>query len=194
MQVSVCILKVQTLTIFEIKTKMKYLIYILLLGSQTSYAQFTKADLIASGLTCSMCNLATQKQLQSLNFIDSIVPDLELNAFHIYFNQQHEIDFGQIRKKVEDAGFFVAELKVFYQSTAVNQYKTPLLLLNNAILFTKGYDASKSMHTFKFIDEGFLTAKALKKYKKIRNEMVLSSNSPDVFLLTKNKVYYVVEE
>jgi copper chaperone CopZ len=159
-----------------------------------SYAQYTKAKLTASGLTCSMCNLATQKQLQSLNFVDSIVPDLALNAFHIYFNQQHEVDFGQIRKKVEDAGFFVAELNVYYQPKTEFVYKSPLLKFNNTILFIKGYDPTKSEHIFKFIDEGFLTTKALKKYKKIRNEMVLSSNSPDVILLTQNKVYYVVEE
>ena len=49
-----------------------------------------------------------KNNLQDLNFIDIIVPDLELNAFHIYFNQKHEIDFSL--KKGKDTGF-VAELR-----------------------------------------------------------------------------------
>lgn len=159
-----------------------------------SYAQFTKAELKASGLTCSMCNLATQKQLQSISFIDSIVPDLESNTFHIYFKHQQEIDFGLIKKKVEDAGFFVAELKVFYKSYAAYRSSAPLLFLENAVLFIDHFDDKKETQIFKFIEEGYLTSKALKKYRKIKNEMVLPSNSKDIPLLINKKIYYVVAE
>lgn len=149
---------------------------------------------MASGLTCSMCNLATQKQLQSLNFVDSIVPDLELNAFHIYFTANKEIDFGMIKKKVEDAGFFVAELKVTYQNTEAFTLHKPLLFFGKSALFIEHFNDQKQIHIFKFIDEGFLTSKELKKYKKVKQGMVLSSNSSDVHLLTGKMIYYVVEE
>lgn len=173
---------------------MKHLVLILLLCSELSYAQFTKADLMASGLTCSMCNLATQKQLQSLNFIDSIVPDLELNAFHIYFNQKFEIDFEMIKKKVEDAGFFVAELKVSYQHNSKYRYSNPLLFLEQSVLFIDKFKEAQEQHVFKFIDEGYVTSKELKKYRKLKKEMILPSNSKDIPLLTSKKIYYVVEE
>jgi hypothetical protein len=141
-----------------------------------------------------MCNLATQKQLQELSFIDSIVPDLELNIFHIYFNQKQEIDFGLIKQKVEDAGFFVAELKVLYNVDQRYTYHEPLLFLEKSVLFVKHYQDQKVAHVFKFIEEGYVTSKELKKYKSLRKEMVLSSNSSDMQLILNKKMYYVVEE
>jgi copper chaperone CopZ len=173
---------------------MKNILFVLLLCSKMGYAQFTKAELKASGLTCSMCNLATQKQLQSINFIDSIVPDLELNTFHIYFKSQSEIDFGLIKKKVEDAGFFVAELKVYYNTYSAYRISAPLLFLENAVLFIDNFNDKKETQIYKFIDEGFLTSKELKKYRKIKSNMVLSSNSKDIPLLINKKMYYVVAE
>lgn len=166
----------------------------LLLCGNITYAQFTKANLVASGLTCSMCNLATQKQLQSLNFIDSIVPDLELNAFHIYFNQKHEIDFSLIKQKVEDAGFFVAELKVIYKKDSTIHYRKPFLVSGNSLLHTDKFDELKEIQEFKFIDEGFVTAKENKKYRKTRNEMQLSNNENDTTFILNHKIYYVLAQ
>jgi hypothetical protein len=173
---------------------MKSILLIILLCSQLSYAQFFKADLMASGLTCSMCNLATQKQLESINFIDSVVPDLDLNAFHLYFNQKHEIDFGLIKMKVEDAGFFVAELKVSYTNNSTYRYSSPLLFLSQDVLFIDKFKEQQALHVFKFIDEGFVTSKELKKYRKLKKEMLLPINASDIPLLTNKKMYYVVEE
>lgn len=173
---------------------MKTYILVLLLFSKISMAQFVKADMQASGLTCSMCNLATQKQLQTLTFIDSIVPDLELNMFHLYFNQTQEIHFDQIKKKVEDAGFFVAELKVTYINNNTYRFASPLLLMEHAALFVKGFKEGQQKQVFKFIDEGFLTAKEFKKYRNVRKEMVLASASPELKLLTTLKLYHVIAE
>jgi copper chaperone CopZ len=173
---------------------MKNIFFILLLCIKISQAQFTKAELKASGLTCSMCNLATQKQLQTLSFIDSIVPDLDLNAFHIYFKQKAEIDFGLIKKKVEDAGFFVAELKVLYKPYANYRWSSPLLFLEKSVLFIDNFNEKKDAQFFKFIDEGFLTSKELKKYRKLKSSMVLPNNTNEAPLLTNLKIYYVVAE
>ena len=173
---------------------MKKILFILILCNKMSFAQFIKADLKASGLTCSMCNLATQKQLQSLNFVDSIVPDLELNAFHIYFKEQSEIDFGLIKKKVEDAGFFVAELKVTYKNHAAYRASAPLLFYDQSVLFIDNFTEMKDTKVFKFIDEGFLTSKELKKQQKVKKAIVLPSNSNDIALIANLKMYYVVEE
>jgi copper chaperone CopZ len=173
---------------------MKNIFFLLLLSSSISYAQFTKAELKASGLTCSMCNLATQKQLQTLNFIDSIVPDLELNAFHIYFKQQAAIDFSLIKKKVEDAGFFVAELKVTYHKYEAFRESPPLLFYDQSVLFIHSFDNRKEQQVFKFIDEGFVTSKELKKLNKVKRTMILQSNSKELPLLRSLKMYYVLAE
>jgi hypothetical protein len=178
---------------------MKKILFILILCNKMSFAQFIKADLKASGLTCSMCNLATQKQLQTLNFVDSIVPDLETNTFYIYFNQQHEIDFGLIKKKVEDAGFFVAALKVTYITKKGYRYFNNLLFTDKAVLFIDGYKEGKDTYLFKFIDEGFVTAKALKKYNKIKQIMGQpikgKKESSEACLIPSDvKIYYVLAE
>lgn len=166
----------------------------LLLCSKITYGQFTKAKLIASGLTCSMCNLATQKQLQSLNFIDSIVPDLELNAFHIYFNQKQEIEFDLLKKKVEDAGFFVAELKVTYKKNSTINYRKPFLISSTSLLHTDKFDEQKEFQEFKFIDEGFVTAKENKKYRKTRSEMQLPGDGNEIPIILNQKIYYVLAQ
>jgi hypothetical protein len=179
-------------SINSILNNMRNLLLILLLCSKMSYAQFIKADLVASGLTCSMCNLATQKQLQTLNFVDSIVPDLETNTFYIYFNQQHEIDFGLIKKKVEDAGFFVAALTVLYKQSSAYRYNNSILFLENSVLFIDKYEENKAQQVFKFIDEGFLTAKEFKKFRKQKQELLLLSDAIALEIGTNKKIYYVV--
>jgi hypothetical protein len=68
------------------------------------------------------------------------------------------------------------------------------LFLDNSVLFVKNYQAQKETHIFKFIEEGYVTSKALKKYKSIRKEMVLSSNSSDLQHVINKKMYYVLEE
>jgi cation transport ATPase len=172
----------------------KNIFFILLLCSKPGFAQFTKADLQASGLTCSMCNLATQKQLQTLSFVDSIVPNLELNVFHIYFNQKQSIDFEMIKRKVEDAGFFVAELKVTYLKKAGYRFAIQYLFTENAVLNIKNFDERKEEQVFKFMDEGFVTAKAYKKYKKVISEMVLPSNTIGIGEISNIKMYHVIAE
>ena len=56
-------------------------IFILLLVTTISAAkaQFTKAELQVSGLTCSMCSKATEKSLRTLDFIGDIKADLNRN-------------------------------------------------------------------------------------------------------------------
>lgn len=73
-------------------------------------AQIIKAELVASGLTCSMCSFATQKQLKTLAFVDSIGTDLNRTTFLLYFKKNQPVDISQLKNKVEAAGFSVATL------------------------------------------------------------------------------------
>ena len=91
---------------------MKNIFIMLLLLSSTSQAQFINTKLQVAGLTCAMCSFATQKQLQTLNFIDSIDTDLESNTFLLTFKQGLEVNFDLIKTRVEDAGFSVSSLVV----------------------------------------------------------------------------------
>lgn len=143
-----------------------YVVMLVLLASGITSAQVIKADLQAAGLTCSMCSRATDRQLRTLDFIDSIGIDLGHTMFTLYFKKDKTVDFSQIRKKVEDAGFSVADLKVTYHFDN--------LKAENGTEFSYGSDkfsfvdiSSQTLNgdrAFRIIDKGFISAKEYKKY------------------------------
>ena len=57
-------------------------------------AQFSKASLQASGLTCAMCSNAINKALEVLPFVAEVKPDIKNSIFNITFktNEAFSID------------------------------------------------------------------------------------------------------
>ena len=55
--------------------------FIVLFFARESNAQIVKADIIATGLTCSMCSKSIYKQLTSLPEVESVDTDLNTNTF-----------------------------------------------------------------------------------------------------------------
>lgn len=88
----------------------KILLALLAVSIQFVQAQFVKADLQVSGLTCSMCSKATEKSLRTLTFISDVKPDLDRNLFVITFKKDAPVNLDAISKKVQDAGFSVNKL------------------------------------------------------------------------------------
>src|SRR6195952_5532789 len=93
---------------------LKLFIAILAISVGAANAQFTKAELQVSGLTCSLCSKATEKSLRTLDFIEDIKVDLNRNIFQITFKKDAPVSFDEISKKVENAGFFVNSLKATF--------------------------------------------------------------------------------
>src|SRR5436190_18793044 len=90
-------------------SKMKKILMVAaLLASILTEAQVKSVSLQASGLTCSMCSNSINKALRSLPFVKEVEADIKTYTFEISFNQNSSIDFDMIRKKVENAGFFVS--------------------------------------------------------------------------------------
>ena len=129
-------------------------------------AQFTKAELQVSGLTCSMCSKATEKSLRTLNFIGDIKADLNRNVFVITFKKDITVNLDQISKKVENAGFFVNNFKATFNFDNVK-------INNNA--FSYGGDSYKLVNgegkaltgpvAVTVVDKGFAPASVYKKYR-----------------------------
>ena len=88
------------------------LILFLLFSSVFSFSQSFSSLITVNGLTCAMCSFSTQKSLEKLDFIKEIIPDLESTSFKLVFDDSKFIDFDMIKEKVEDAGFFVGNIKV----------------------------------------------------------------------------------
>ena len=118
-----------------------------------------------------MCSNAINKALKKIDFVQEIQTDIKKNIFTITMKDGAIPDFDIISQKVEDAGFFVAELKVYYNTYSAYRYSAPLLFLENAVLFIDNFNEKKETQIYKFIDEGFLTSKELKKYRKIKTSL-----------------------
>ena len=145
-----------------------FLTFAIALATFTANAQFTKAELQASGLTCSMCSFATQKQLSKLAFIDSIGTDLEHTTFLLYFKKGEMVDIDQIKKKVEDAGFSVAMLNLFYQFNNQILQGNHHVQIENTLFHV--VNAQKNVLDgevgFRIVDKNFLSEKEFKTYQK----------------------------
>lgn len=144
---------------------LKIFILLLILATGFANAQFTKAELQVSGLTCALCSKATEKSLKTLPFISDIKTDLLRNTFIITFKSGEAINFDLISKKVQDAGFFVNSLKTTFNFDGVK-------LSSNT--FSYGADTFRLMNAadkpltgdvaVTLIDKGFAPKSVSKKY------------------------------
>jgi copper chaperone CopZ len=75
-------------------------------------AQFSKASLQASGLTCSMCSKAVKNAIETVPSVEKVMVDIKNQQYNITFKSDAVINFDELSKAVEDAGFSVAALKV----------------------------------------------------------------------------------
>jgi copper chaperone CopZ len=102
--------------ISKIMKKRTYLglLLALLLNSLYTQAQVSKAEMQVSGLTCSMCQLATQKAVKTLDFVADIEPDLNNTNFVITFKKDKTVNPDLLAKKVKGAGFSVSKLVLTY--------------------------------------------------------------------------------
>ena len=89
--------------------------FILLLSGEVSAQQISSAEVQVAGLTCSMCSQATERSLRSLDFIGAIKPDLNRNVFVIDFKKDKSASIDLIRKKVQDAGFSIANMTAVFK-------------------------------------------------------------------------------
>ena len=131
----------------------------------SSQAQFTKANLQATGLTCAMCSNAINKALMEVPFVESVKSDIKNSAFNIVFKQGQEVKIDELRKPVEDAGFSVGSLKMTGsfndlkiendKHVAIGKDVFHFLNVNDQLLTGE--------KTITIVDKNFLTNKQFKK-------------------------------
>jgi copper chaperone CopZ len=147
---------------------MKKLIFILLLGLFTvsAQAQFTKASLQASGLTCSMCNNAIYKALKALPFVASVDANVKTATFNIAFRENVAADIDALKNAVEDAGFSVSSFSVTgkFDHLAIGNDKH-IVIGDRHFHFVKVNDqVLNGEKTITIVDKGFLSVKNFKKF------------------------------
>ncbi|HZJ61056.1 MAG TPA: heavy-metal-associated domain-containing protein [Chitinophagaceae bacterium] len=132
--------------------------------SMATKAQVMKVYLQASGLTCSICSNAINKSLKTLDFVDKIDADVKRYTFELSFKSNSSVDFGKIKRKVEDAGFSVSSFVASIDFDNV-QFKSdqPVRIGGNTLLFVNLKDQALSGETMvRLVDKGFISSKEYK--------------------------------
>ncbi len=131
-------------------------------------AQFDKASLQASGLTCSMCSKAVKNALENVSFVDKVQVDIKNQRYNLEFKENKIVDFDALSKAVEDAGFSVASFRISAQVNNIKIAKDEHILIGDKYFhFLNGNDQKlNGSATFTLVDKQFLSAKDFKKYSK----------------------------
>ena len=83
---------------------------LLIVFNLSTYAQITKAEIIATGLTCSMCSNAINKQLKSMAEVESVDTDLNTNTFTVVLKKDSSLTANELKNSIEKTGFFIGSM------------------------------------------------------------------------------------
>ncbi len=145
--------------------KKLFFIVLLVLAGFLSQAQFTKARLQATGLTCAMCSNAINKALLKVPFVESVKSDIKNSAFNIVFKQGQKVEIDALKNAVEDAGFSVGSLQMTGNFNDIKVENDKHIKIGDAVfhfLNTKEQvlDGEK---TITVVDKDFLTSRQFKR-------------------------------
>ncbi len=141
----------------------------LFLFALNANAQIAKAEIIATGLTCSMCSNAINKQFKALAEVENVETDLNTNTFTVYLKKDSKITPRILKERVEKAGFFVGSMIITMQfenlnvsdNLSVTQDNLPLIFIDSKPKTLNGETRVK------ILDKGFVTQKEYKKLSKL---------------------------
>ena len=141
--------------------------------SISTNAQIVKAEIRATGLTCSMCSNAINKQLKALPEVANVETDLNTNTFTVTLKEGNELSPKTFKEKVEKAGFFIGSLILTAKAETIKNGS--YVLVND-----KKNDAAEVQ--FQVVDKGYVTEKEYKKLSKSYKEITTyGANSEDDF-------------
>lgn len=155
----------------------------MMISSVTS-AQINKAEIVATGLTCSMCSNAIYKQLQKIPSTEKVETNLNTNTFTVYLKKGNQTKPLELKENIEKAGFFVGSMIVYLPSESLkSKSETTLGQTKTSFVFLEGNaKIDKGQTKVKIIDKGYLTAKEFKKQSKVYAKKTnLSNSSADVY-------------
>lgn len=146
-------------------------LFAILLVTVQLNAQFTRATLQATGLTCAMCSNAINKALQAKPFVQSVRSDIKNSAFNIVFKENVDVDIDEIRKAVEDAGFGIGSLKLTgnFKDVKIGEDMHAEVEKIHFHFLNVSKPVLDGEQTITVVDKDFLTAKQFKKFSHAAN-------------------------
>lgn len=150
---------------------LKIFLALVALSTGVANAQFTKAELQVSGLTCSMCSKATEKSLRTLGFIGDVKADLNRNVFVLTFKNNAPVNLEQISKKVQGAGFSVSNLKATFNFANIKITDKQFNYGGESYRIVSPLNKQpQGLATFTVVNKGFAPVSVYKKYSSITND------------------------
>lgn len=162
-------------------------------------AQFSKATLQASGLTCSMCSKAVKVALEEVSFVEKVQVDIKNQQYNLTFKPNAAIDFDALSKAVQDAGFSVASLKVSVDVNNITVEKDKHFELGGHYFHFLNA-AGKQLNgntTLSIVDKSFVSAKEFKKWSSASKLACVQTGKASACCAKENvaeqtRVYHVV--
>jgi copper chaperone CopZ len=142
-----------------------FFLFVIALSVSLHAQQITKVSLQASGLTCSMCSNSINKALKTVGSVDKVNANIQNSSFEITFKDNNHVDFEELKKKVEDAGFSVSRFIAFINFSNVPiKNNQPVVVGDKTFVFVNVKDNALNGETpVQVIDKGFISAKQYKK-------------------------------
>lgn len=170
------------------KTIYKIVITIVVLLSTNSFAQISKAEIIATGLTCSMCSNAINKQLKKLPEVEKVTIDLNTNTFIVSLKKNNTITPRILKESVQNAGFFVGSMNIIisFDNQKISENSKLKKDNLNLIFIDSNTKTLNGMTKLKVLDKGYLVMKDFKKNLKLYSKYptYLFDNEDDYHLKT----------
>jgi copper chaperone CopZ len=144
--------------------KVIILLQCMVLAIAVNAQQITKVEIMATGLTCSMCSNAINKQLKTIVEVEKVDIDLNKNLFVVTLKTDNKLTPKTFKDKVEKAGFFIGSmvLSVNFANQNIEDNKQ----IDNYIFIDTKAQTLNGLAKVKVLDKGYVTAKEYKKLAK----------------------------
>ena len=148
--------------------RLYFLILVSVLLVPVGQAQFSKASLQATGLTCALCSNAINKAVLKLPFVASVRADIKNSSFSIVFKDGADLDIDAIKAAVEDAGFSVGGLSLTGQFNDTRLVKDQAVTIGNEKFHFLNGDGKtlNGEQVIMVVDKNFVSEKQFKKISK----------------------------
>nr|WP_317632867.1 heavy metal-associated domain-containing protein [uncultured Flavobacterium sp.] len=155
------------------------------LVATTTQAQVKKAEIMATGLTCSLCSNAINKQLEAMPTVANVETDLNTNTFVITFKDDNFVEPVVLKDAVEKAGFFVGSMVVTMNlNSDMIKSENSFVINNNTFNLIDKKSVRAGESKFKIANKGFVTQKEYKKLAK-------SNAKNESYLANEKQVYHL---
>lgn len=147
---------------------------VMLLGITSSYAQISKAEIIATGLTCSMCSNAINKQLKAMPEVEKVMIDLNNNTFVVNLKNNSLVTPQMLKSNIEKTGFFVGSMILTMDANKVEpKDNSSFKNASGTYVFVNPDEkATSEKLRLKVLNSGFVTKKEYKQSSKLLSKYI----------------------